>query len=105
MIPIAIDGDNFRSDFFMPCLFCNKIEKKYKQPVGVEYVCGACVILLTSADVDSLGRCLLRAIEKDFPGQKAALEFFIKRRPGVERPKSVKRDFNRRRTSQSLRHR
>jgi hypothetical protein len=88
------------------CLFCNKTEKNYKPGPDVEFICGSCVQLLLRADADDLKKAHKKALDLGYSGKAKAIETFLPRKEqhGKRPSKSVKRNFNRKRTARPTRN-
>ena len=48
----------------MGCLFCYGMEKDYKPPNGIDYICSSCVLLLADANQEDLQRAYIKAEAK-----------------------------------------
>jgi hypothetical protein len=59
------------------CLFCNRLEKKYKPEPVKSFICSQCVQLLLSADQAELMRAYNKANEKGYSDKASAIESFI----------------------------
>ena len=76
------------------CLFCNRLEKKYKPEPGKYFICSQCVQLMLSADQAELMRAYNKAIEKGYPDKASAIKSFLipkEKINGQRKPISKKR--------------
>ena len=76
------------------CLFCNRLEEKYKPELGKYFICSQCVQLLLSADQADLTRACKKAIEKGYTNKARAIESFLmpeEKNNGQRKPISKKR--------------
>jgi hypothetical protein len=76
------------------CLFCNRLEKKYKPETGKYFICSQCVQLLLSADQAELMGAYKKAIEKGYPDKARAIKSFLipeEKINGQRKPISKKR--------------
>jgi hypothetical protein len=86
------------------CLFCNRLEKKYKQETGKYFICSQCVQLLLTADQAELMRAYNKAIEKGYSSKARAIESFLI--PGdinVRETKQTRRNLVRKRHMRTVR--
>jgi len=88
------------------CLLCNKPGSNYTPGLDIDFICSGCVILLADTDREDLKRAYHKAKNEGYLSKLSALESFIipEGKHGKRPDKSVKRNFNRERTSRSIRN-
>ncbi len=86
------------------CLFCNRLEKKYKPESDKYFICSRCVQILLSADQAELKRSYSKAIEKGYPNKARAIEsFLIPEEINVRETKQARRSLVRKRPMRTVR--
>jgi hypothetical protein len=88
----------------MGCLFCYGMEKDYKPPNGIDYICSSCVLLLADVNQDDLKRAYIKAEAKGLENKASALKsFIIEDEHNVRKTKNSKRNMERKRFVRSSR--
>jgi hypothetical protein len=86
------------------CLFCNRLEKKYKPEPNNYFICSQCVQLLLSADQSELKRAYSKAIEKGYSNKARAIEsFLLPEDINVRETKQARRNLVRKRHMRTVR--
>jgi hypothetical protein len=86
------------------CLFCNRLEKKYKPELGKYFICSLCVQLMLSADQAELTRAYSKAIEMGYPDKARAIQsFLIPEEINVRETKQARRNMGRKRPMRTAR--
>jgi hypothetical protein len=88
---------------FKYCLFCDKPESNYDPGPNIDFICGSCVLLLSSTDQD-LKQALIKAEANGLKNKALALKsFIIEDEFNVRKTKKLKRDMARKRPLRTVR--